>query len=160
MPAHTCLSGVCGCTVHEGGYLYLSMHVKPVLRACRGVSSKSSLCWIPLRLVFTSWQLWSTVAAYTWWVTLCVMLEEKSPQIQDFLNNSLLSSPSPRRTTFRHWLGCVMTGWRVSSTWFSSPLSLLWCSPPLCAVCHIPGLARGNTHSVSLRNTHKTCRSL
>lgn len=80
------------------------------------------------------------------------VLEEKTPQIQDFLHNWLLSSPC--RTTFRHWLGCVMTGWRVSSTWFSSPLSLLWCSPPLCAVCHIPGLARGNTHTYSLSHKH------
>lgn len=60
-----------------GGCLYLSMYVRTLLPACRGVWSKSSLCWIPPRWVFTSWLLWSTVAAYTWWVTRALCKRRK-----------------------------------------------------------------------------------
>lgn len=71
----------------------------------------------------------------------------KNLKSNTFLHNSLQFSFLPCRTTSRLWLGCATTVLKVSFTWFSSLLSLLWCSLLLCAVCHTPGLARGNAQT-------------
>lgn len=84
-------------------------------------------------------------------------LPDESPPIFIFFC-MLTAFSSPLRTTSRHWLGCVMTAWRGSFTWFSSLLSPLWCFPLSCAVCHTPGPTRGNTdwcHTFLTHTSHQ-----
>lgn len=51
--------------------------LKTIGSVCRRVWSKSSRFSTPLRLVSTSWPPWLTVAAYTWWVTVCFVWWQK-----------------------------------------------------------------------------------